>query len=100
MEVERKTSEERADALEEAMMKDLDKPGVRRGTGLLFGGLTPGGVPLALGARRGDAFGAARWDRRSRSATYRASAKATCPSRTSRRRTKRRASTSGTWRRV
>src|SRR5438477_5649115 len=50
MEVERKTSEERADALEEAMMKDLDKPGVRRGTGLLFGGLTPGGVPLALGA--------------------------------------------------
>ena len=32
MEVERKTSEERADALEEAMMKELDKPGVRRGT--------------------------------------------------------------------
>jgi hypothetical protein len=68
MEVDRKTfiaglgseagtlsSEERADALEEAMMKQLDKraappQGVRRGTGLLFGGLTPGGAPLAQGA--------------------------------------------------
>src|SRR5882672_904289 len=44
------SSEERADALEEAMMKELGKPAVRRGTGLLFGGLTPGGLPLALGA--------------------------------------------------
>ena len=64
MEVDRKTfvagpksaapsSEARADALEEVMMKQLSKPGgaaqgVRRGTGLLFGGLTPGGLPLAL----------------------------------------------------
>ena len=43
MEVQRKTSEERADALEESMMRQLDKAaqprGVRRGTGLLFGGL-------------------------------------------------------------
>src|SRR6266446_6333122 len=44
------SSDERADALEEAMMKELDKPAVRRGTGLLFGGLTPGGLPLALSA--------------------------------------------------
>jgi len=50
------SSEERADALEESMMRQLDKAapaqtrGVRRGTGVLFGGLTPGGLPLALGA--------------------------------------------------
>src|SRR2546426_5072575 len=44
------SSEGRADALEEAMMKKLGGPAVRRGTGLLFGGLTPGGLPLALGA--------------------------------------------------
>src|SRR5438876_9392841 len=53
MEVERKTSEERADALEESMMRRLEQrapaQGVRRGTGVLFGGLTPGGLPLALG---------------------------------------------------
>ena len=48
MEVERKTSEERADALEEAMMKELDKPAVRRGTGLLFGGLTPQPISLRI----------------------------------------------------
>src|SRR2546427_12915216 len=48
--------EERADALEESMMRQLDKAtpsqtrGVRRGTGVLFGGLTPGGLPLDLGA--------------------------------------------------
>src|SRR5882762_10246507 len=65
MEVDRKTfvgsprskaaalsSEERADALEEGMMRRLDKAAtqVRRGTGVLFGGLTPGGLPLELGA--------------------------------------------------
>jgi len=54
MEVERKTSEERADALEESMMRRLEPrapaQGVRRGTGVLFGGLTPGGLPLPLGA--------------------------------------------------
>src|SRR5438445_7482741 len=43
------SSEGRADALEEAMMKKLGGPAVRRGTGVLFGGLTPGGLPLALG---------------------------------------------------
>src|SRR6266545_1385852 len=52
MEVQRKTSEERADALEESMMRQLDKAaqprGVRRGTGVLFGGRTPGGSPLTL----------------------------------------------------
>src|SRR2546430_13121580 len=53
MEVERKTSEERADALEEAMMRDHEKPGLRRGTGLLCGGLAPGGVPVAVGAAAG-----------------------------------------------
>ncbi|TMH10875.1 MAG: hypothetical protein E6H70_16430, partial [Betaproteobacteria bacterium] len=50
------SSEERADALEESMMRRLDETapaqtrGVRRGTGVLFGGLTPGGLPLTLGA--------------------------------------------------
>src|SRR5437879_8720447 len=58
MEADRRSlsSEERADALEESMMRQLDKAapsqtrGVRRGTGVLFGGLTPGGLPLTLGA--------------------------------------------------
>jgi hypothetical protein len=49
--------EERADALEETMMKRLDKPAapvqppkVRRGTGVLFGGFTPSGLQPALAA--------------------------------------------------
>ena len=58
MEADRRSlsSEERADALEESMMRRLDETapaqtrGVRRGTGVLFGGLTPGGLPLTLGA--------------------------------------------------
>src|SRR3982074_1696411 len=65
MEVDRKTfvaspgskaaalsSEERADALEESLMRQLDKAAtqVRRGTGVLFGGLTPGGLARPLGA--------------------------------------------------
>src|SRR5258706_872565 len=55
MEVERNTSEERADALEESMMKQLhvsaapaQAPRLRRGTGVLCGGLTPAGLPLDL----------------------------------------------------
>src|SRR5258708_19378742 len=70
MEVERKTfaagpgskagalsSEERADALEEAMMKRVHQPDapaqapkLRRGTGVLSGGRTPAGLPLDLAA--------------------------------------------------
>jgi predicted HD phosphohydrolase len=46
------TSEERADALEESLMKKLAQPakapGARRGVGLLFGGLTPSGVPIEI----------------------------------------------------
>src|SRR5882762_4011740 len=177
------SSEERADALEEAMMKGLAKPAVRRGAGVLFGGLTPGGLPLDLAAlapmppkptivdffklrfmphtvthmlqsandaqkkgeseetvlacllhdiavnlikvdhgwwaaqmvepyvsekvswairhhRRCGSFRTPRWDTGTRNATSRSSAKAMCPSPTSRRRTRRRASTSGTWRRA
>src|SRR5258706_13827566 len=48
------SSEERADALEETMMKRLHQPAapapkLRRGTGVLLGGFTPGGLPLELG---------------------------------------------------
>jgi predicted HD phosphohydrolase len=49
--LERKpSSEERADALEERMMKQLAKPApsARRGVGLLFGGVTPSGVPIEI----------------------------------------------------
>jgi hypothetical protein len=49
------TSDQRADALEEFMMKQLAKPvapgataNVRRGTGVMFGGLTPSGFQPAL----------------------------------------------------
>ncbi|MFN0301187.1 MAG: hypothetical protein ACKVQU_12650 [Burkholderiales bacterium] len=49
------SSDQRADALEEYMMKQLDKPAaasgaatVRRGTGVMFGGLTPSGLQPAL----------------------------------------------------
>jgi predicted HD phosphohydrolase len=41
------SSEERADALEERLMKKL-APSVRRGVGVLFGGLTPRGDPIEL----------------------------------------------------
>jgi len=42
------TSDERADALEEQLMKRLHKPAVRRGAGVLFGGLTPSGIPIEI----------------------------------------------------
>src|SRR5260221_14794341 len=48
------SSEERADALEETMMKRLHQPAapapkLRRGTGVLFGCFTPGCLPRELG---------------------------------------------------
>jgi HD domain-containing protein len=42
------SSEERADAAEEALMKRLGRPAVRRGAGVLFGGLTPSGAPIEI----------------------------------------------------
>jgi hypothetical protein len=42
------SSDERADALEERLMRQVHKPAVRRGTGVLFGGLTPSGVPIEI----------------------------------------------------
>ena len=42
------SSDERADALEEHLMKQAHKPAVRRGTGVLFGGLTPSGAPIEI----------------------------------------------------
>ena len=44
------SSDERADALEESLMKQLAKPApsARRGVGLLFGGVTPSGVPIEI----------------------------------------------------
>jgi predicted HD phosphohydrolase len=42
------TADERADALEERLMKELHQPAVRRGTGVLFGGLTPSGAPIEI----------------------------------------------------
>lgn len=42
------TSDQRADTLEEKLMKGSHKPAVRRGTGVLFGGLTPSGAPIPI----------------------------------------------------
>jgi len=48
MKVQTLSSDKRADALEERLMKELHKPAVRRGTGVLFGGVTPSGAPIAI----------------------------------------------------
>jgi predicted HD phosphohydrolase len=45
---QRKSSDERADALEEKLMKETHKAAVRRGAGLLFGGITPSGAPIEI----------------------------------------------------
>jgi len=44
------TSDERADTLEESLMKKLHQPAssCRRGVGLLFGGITPSGIPVEI----------------------------------------------------
>src|SRR5262249_59092149 len=42
------TSEARADALEEKLMKEAHRASVRRGVGLLFGGITPSGAPVEI----------------------------------------------------
>ncbi|HKW38829.1 MAG TPA: HD domain-containing protein, partial [Burkholderiales bacterium] len=44
------TSDERADALEERLMRQAHPPAVRRGAGVLFGGLTPSGAPIPIRA--------------------------------------------------
>jgi predicted HD phosphohydrolase len=45
---QRKSSEARADALEEKLMKEAHKASTRRGVGLLFGGITPSGAPVEI----------------------------------------------------
>lgn len=47
---QRKSSDERADALEEKLMKEAHRASVRRGVGLLFGGITPSGAPVEIRA--------------------------------------------------
>lgn len=42
------SSEQRADALEENLMKQVHKTTVRRGMGLLFGGITPSGAQVEI----------------------------------------------------
>jgi hypothetical protein len=43
-----RSSEERADALEEKLMKEAHRASTRRGVGLLFGGITPSGAPVEI----------------------------------------------------
>jgi hypothetical protein len=44
-----RSADERADALEEKLMKEVHRSRVRRGVGLLFGGITPSGAPVEVG---------------------------------------------------